>query len=120
MNALVYIHRVMYSMESYMEGCCLCKASFGGTALYTNGSLGGNTMSVLLSECGCISNKMVGNQMVVSYSSQGLNDRPFNNQTFLDHLNTKLVRYSDPHCSRFSVTWGKGGYKKSKLAGRHL
>ena len=37
---------------------CLVKwmymAAFGGTALYSNGSLGGNTLSVLLS--GCISN----------------------------------------------------------------
>ena len=24
---------------------------------------------------------------------------PFNEQTVLDHLNTKLVRYSDPHCT---------------------
>ena len=23
----------------------------------------------------------------------------FNDQTVLDHLNTKLVRYSDPHCN---------------------
>ena len=27
-----------------------------------------------------------------------LNSKPFNERTFLDHLSTKLDRYSDPHC----------------------
>ena len=27
------------------------------------------------------------------------NNRPFGDLTAFDHLNTRLVRYSDPHCS---------------------
>ena len=29
-----------------------------------------------------------------------LNNRPFGDQTTFDHFNTRLVRYSDPHCIR--------------------
>ena len=36
---------------------------------------------------------------IVCYSSHGLNKEPFNNQTTFDHLNTELVRYSDPQCT---------------------
>ena len=32
-------------------------------------------------------------------SDQNLNNRPFNYLTTFDHFNTRLVRYSDPHCS---------------------
>ena len=39
-------------------------------------------------------------QLLVRYSRHGLNNRPFNEQTVLDHLHTKLVCNSDPHCSR--------------------
>ena len=28
-----------------------------------------------------------------------MNNEPFDELTVLDHLNTELVRYSDPHCS---------------------
>ena len=35
--------------------------------------------------------------MVVRYSNHSLNDRPFDDQTVLDYLNTELVRYSDSH-----------------------
>ena len=34
----------------------------------------------------------------VRYSDHGLNTRPFNDRTGFNHLNTGLVRYSDPHC----------------------
>ena len=34
----------------------------------------------------------------VRYSDHHLNTRPFSDRTPLDHLNTRLVRYSDPHC----------------------
>ena len=36
---------------------------------------------------------------VVRYSSHGLNKEQINDQTTFDHLNTELVRYSDPHCN---------------------
>ena len=32
------------------------------------------------------------------YSDHYLNNRPFDYQTTFDHLKTRLVRYSDPHC----------------------
>ena len=38
------------------------------------------------------------NRLFVRYSGHGLNNRPFDDRTCLDHLNTRLVRYSDPHC----------------------
>ena len=31
------------------------------------------------------------------YSGHGLNNKPFEEQTILDHLNTELVRFSDLH-----------------------
>ena len=34
---------------------------------------------------------------LVIYSSHGLNNQPFNDQTSLGHSNAKLVCYSDPH-----------------------
>ena len=34
----------------------------------------------------------------VWYSGHGLNNGPFNDRTDFEHLNTKLVRYSDPRC----------------------
>ena len=37
-------------------------------------------------------------ELLVRYSGHGLNNKPFNERTNLDHLNTKLVCYSDPHC----------------------
>ena len=37
-------------------------------------------------------------ELLVRYSGHGLNNEPFDEQTNLDHLNTELVRYSDPHC----------------------
>ena len=43
------------------------------------------------------------NRLFVRYSGHALNKRPFDDRTCLDHLNTGLVRYSDPHCSRFSI-----------------
>ena len=41
----------------------------------------------------------LNSELLVCYSSHDLNNEPFNEQTILDHLNTKLVRYSDPHCT---------------------
>ena len=35
----------------------------------------------------------------VHYSRHGLKNRPFDEQTVLDYLNTKLVCFSDPHCT---------------------
>ena len=37
------------------------------------------------------------NKLLVCYSSHGLTNQLFNYQTGLDHLNTKVVHYSDPH-----------------------
>ena len=37
--------------------------------------------------------------MVVRYSDHHLNTGPLGDQTTFDHLNTRLVRYSDPHCT---------------------
>ena len=39
------------------------------------------------------------NGHLVCYSSHDLNNGPFIDSTCLDHLNTKLVHYSDPHCT---------------------
>ena len=36
-------------------------------------------------------------KLLVRYLTHGLNNRPFGERTVLDHLNTKLVHYSDPH-----------------------
>ena len=41
-------------------------------------------------------------KLLVRYSRHGLNNRSFEEPTFWDHLNTKLVCYSDPHCN---YTW---------------
>ena len=38
------------------------------------------------------------NKLIVRHSGHGLNNRPFHNRKCLDHSNTGLVRYSDPHC----------------------
>ena len=43
----------------------------------------------------------LNNELLVRYSGHGLNNEPFGNRTILDHLNTELVRYSDPHCTGF-------------------
>ena len=40
----------------------------------------------------------LNNDLLVCYSSHDLNNGPFNYRTGLDHSNTKLVRYPDPHC----------------------
>ena len=37
-------------------------------------------------------------KILVRYSGYGLNNEPLDERTILDHLNTKLVCYSDPHC----------------------
>ena len=36
--------------------------------------------------------------ITVWYSSHDLDNGPFNDQTVFNHLNTRLVRYSDLHC----------------------
>ena len=40
-------------------------------------------------------------ELLVRYSDGGLNKEPFDDRTALNHLNTELVRYSDPHCTLF-------------------
>ena len=40
----------------------------------------------------------LNNELLVGYSGHGLNNEPFDEQTVLDHFNTKLVCYSDPQC----------------------
>ena len=40
----------------------------------------------------------LNNELLVRYSGHGLNNEPFDERTVLDHSNTKLVRYSGPHC----------------------
>ena len=44
--------------------------------------------------------------------SHGLNTRPFDDQTSLDHLNTRFVCYSDLHC-----TLQKNLFQKKRVAG---
>ena len=41
---------------------------------------------------------------IVQYSDHCLNNRPFDYQTTFDHLNTKLVRYSDPYCIQMVIS----------------
>ena len=36
-------------------------------------------------------------ELLVCYSSHDLNNEPFKERTVLDHLNTELICYSDPH-----------------------
>ena len=46
----------------------------------------------------------LNSELLVGYSSHGLNHEPFDKQTILDHSNTELVCYSDPHCTgTFSI-----------------
>ena len=40
----------------------------------------------------------LNNELLFAYSGHGLNNEPFDEQTVLDHSNTKLVRYSDSQC----------------------
>ena len=39
----------------------------------------------------------LNNKLLVPYSSLDLNNKPFDEQTVLDHLNTELACYSDLH-----------------------
>ena len=39
----------------------------------------------------------LNNKLLVPYSSHDLKNGPFIDRTVLNHLNTKLVRHSDPH-----------------------
>ena len=41
----------------------------------------------------------LNSELLVCYSSHDLNNGPFKERTVLDHSNTKLVCYSDPHCT---------------------
>ena len=41
-----------------------------------------------------------------------MNNRPLDYRTTYDHLNTRLVRYSDPHCTGL-VTAARAGVKTS-------
>ena len=42
-------------------------------------------------------------ELLVCYSSHYLNNKPFDERTILDHLNTELVGYSDPHGKPFET-----------------
>ena len=42
-------------------------------------------------------------KILVCYSRHGLNNGPSSKQTVLEHLNTKLVGYSDPHCDEQKI-----------------
>ena len=44
----------------------------------------------------CYSSHGLNTKLLVCYSSN-LNNKPFNDQTHFDHLNTKIVHYSDPN-----------------------
>ena len=48
------------------------------------------------------SSHVLNNELLFRYSSHDLKNKLFEEPTVLDHLNTKLVRYSDPHCSWYS------------------
>ena len=54
--------------------------------------------------------KVLNNKLFVHYSSHDLNNKTFKEQTILDHLNTKLVRYSGPHVTQVAdVKWAFTG-----------
>ena len=40
----------------------------------------------------------LNSELLVRYSDGGLNKEPFDDRTALNHSNTELVQYSDPHC----------------------
>ena len=42
-------------------------------------------------------------ELLARYSRHGLNNGPLDERTVLDHLNTKWVCYSDPHCKCFKI-----------------
>ena len=44
------------------------------------------------------SSHVLNNKLLAHYSSHELKNETFKEQIILDHLNTKLVSYSDPHC----------------------
>ena len=44
-------------------------------------------------------------ELLVHYSRHGLNNGPFDAQTVLNHLKTKLVRHSDPNCIWLTATY---------------
>ena len=46
------------------------------------------------------------NEHLVHYSGHGLNEEPFYERTILDHLNTKLICYSDTHCIKIITDFG--------------
>ena len=45
------------------------------------------------------SSHVLNEELLVCYSSYDLKSKPFEERTILDHLNTELVGYSDPHCT---------------------
>ena len=53
-------------------------------------------------------------ELLFHYSSHDLNNKPFNEQTVLDHLNTELVHYSNAHCT---VIWNAS--RSFKQANKH-
>ena len=42
----------------------------------------------------------LNNKQLVLFSNHDPNNKPFDERTILDHLNTELVCYSNPHCMK--------------------
>ena len=42
---------------------------------------------------------VLNNELLLRYSSHDLNNKTFKEQSILSHSNTKLICYSNPHCS---------------------
>ena len=54
-------------------------------------------------------------KLLVRYSSHDLNNEPFNERTVLEHLNTELVGYSDPHWISYETFRMQGIQMAGKL-----
>ena len=46
-----------------------------------------------------LNSNLLNSEVLVRYSSHDLNNKPFDEQTVLEHSNTEIVHYSDPHCT---------------------
>ena len=42
-------------------------------------------------------------ELLVRYLNHDQNNKPFKERTILDHLDTELIHYSDPHCNLYVV-----------------
>ena len=57
------------------------------------------------------SSHVLNNKLLVCYSSHDLNNEPCLEWHLLDLANTKLIHYSDPHCTTYSMLWVWGKQK---------